>query len=275
MINISEEFYASIIVLVQITNRVTFLLSAFTVLLVMSLTLLFAAVWHRAGNAPPTSTGTNDSWPTGNNKHSENQPRENIYQTEGATCTIHITTTQGSFPVSLQNNLGQAQYPKCTWKGTEFKVQDRWNSALSLFPQGCCATHPRIGNASFGVLKGWQQPHCQVMSQVQQLIVIILNGHVTKGLLGVCNDDVGRQQASQNPVGKENSGFQSVLKLIPHPNTLLLSCLTELLLCAPYRHYTKWPGFPPAVVNTCRSHAAVSHCSKTWFCKIYLTQEFL
>lgn len=44
MINISEEFYAIIIVLVQITNRVTFLLSAFTVLLVMSVTVLFAAV---------------------------------------------------------------------------------------------------------------------------------------------------------------------------------------------------------------------------------------
>lgn len=77
------------------------------------------------------------------------------------------------------------------------------------------------------------------MSQVQQLIVIILNGHVTKGLLGVCDYDVGRQQASQNPVGNENSGFQSVLNPILHLNTSLVSCLTELLLCAPYRHYTK------------------------------------
>lgn len=45
------------------------------------------------------------------------------------------------------------------------------------------------------------------MSQVQQLIVIILDAHVTKGLLGVCNDDVGRQQAPQNPVGKGKFRF--------------------------------------------------------------------
>lgn len=74
-------------------------------------------------------------------------------------------------------------------------------------PRAAVSTHPRIGNASFGVLKGREQPHCQVMSQMQQLIVIVLNGHVTKGLPGVCDYDVGRQQASQNPVGKGKFRF--------------------------------------------------------------------
>lgn len=99
-------------------------------------------------------------------------------------------------------------------------------------------THPRVGNASLGVLKGWEQPHCQVMGQVQQLIVIILNGHVPKGLLAVCDDDVGRQQASQNPVGKGKFRFSVCSEPHSDLNTSLVSCLTELLLCAPYRHYT-------------------------------------
>lgn len=37
---------------------------------------------------------------------------------------------------------------------------------------------------------------------MQQFIVVILNGHITKRLFGICNYYVGRKQASQNPTGK-------------------------------------------------------------------------
>lgn len=116
------------------------------------------------------------------------------HQTLGQFTLCHFRTTQSRLNTTSAHK--RAQNSSC-----------RTGEHCSVFAQGCSVTHPRIGNASFGVLKGWQQPHCQVMSQVQQLIVIILDAHVTKGLLGVCNDDVGRQQAPQNPVGKGKFRF--------------------------------------------------------------------
>lgn len=61
------------------------------------------------------------------------------------------------------------------------------------------STYPRIGDPCLGVFKGRQEPHGQVMSHMQQFVIIILNCHVTKGLLGVSYYSVGRKEASQDP----------------------------------------------------------------------------
>lgn len=66
------------------------------------------------------------------------------------------------------------------------------------------STYPRVGDACLGVFKGREEPHGQVMGHMQQLIVIILNGHVTKGLLGVSYYSVGREKASQDPNKRKN-----------------------------------------------------------------------
>lgn len=66
------------------------------------------------------------------------------------------------------------------------------------------STYPRVGDASLGVFKGREEPHGQVMSHVQQLVVIILNRHVAKGLLGVGYYSVGRKKAPQDPNDRKN-----------------------------------------------------------------------
>lgn len=67
-----------------------------------------------------------------------------------------------------------------------------------------CA-YPRVGDACLGVLKGREEPHGQVVSHVQQLIVIVLNGHVPKRLLGVRYYSVGRKETSQDPGDRKNT----------------------------------------------------------------------
>lgn len=119
--------------------------------------------------------------------------------------TIHFTTAQCSsctHPTSMQLSAGQQ--PQLHKLGTELQLQDRRAAAASKLPPHYTnvLTYPRIRNSSFGVLKCWEQSHCQVMSHVQQFVVIILNGHITKRLFGICNYYVGRKQASQNPIGK-------------------------------------------------------------------------
>lgn len=60
-------------------------------------------------------------------------------------------------------------------------------------------SHPGVRNARAGVLKGWQQADSQVMSQVQQLIIIIFKPNITKGMLRVSQQNVCRDKASQDP----------------------------------------------------------------------------
>ncbi len=60
-------------------------------------------------------------------------------------------------------------------------------------------THPGVRNACAGVLKGRQQAHSQVMSQVEQLIIIAFKAHLAKRMFRVCQQDVRRDKASQDP----------------------------------------------------------------------------
>ena len=60
-------------------------------------------------------------------------------------------------------------------------------------------TDPGVGNPCDCVLKGWQESGCQVVSQCEEFIVVILYGHVSKRLHGVCDDQVSRQKPTQNP----------------------------------------------------------------------------
>lgn len=67
-----------------------------------------------------------------------------------------------------------------------------------------CA-YPRVGDACLGVLEGREEPHGQVVSHVEQFIVIVLNGHVPKRLLGVRYYSVGRKETSQDPGDRKNT----------------------------------------------------------------------
>lgn len=65
--------------------------------------------------------------------------------------------------------------------------------------------YPRIGDARLGVLEGRQESHGQVVSHVQQFVVIVLDGHVTKGLLGVRDYSMGRKQAPEDPDDRKDT----------------------------------------------------------------------
>lgn len=79
------------------------------------------------------------------------------------------------------------------------------------------STYPRIGDPCLGVFKGREEPHSQVMSHVQQFIIIILNCHVAKGLLGVSDYSVGRKEASQDPNDRKNKN--NVIMLVVNEHT--------------------------------------------------------
>lgn len=143
-------------------------------------------------------------------------PQAAVYTEQGNSLNKTFTRQEEqllyhSFHHSLLQFLHMPHYSatQCRLKaqlhelGTELQLQDRRAAASKLPPLFVdVLTYPRIRNPSFGVLKCWQQSHCEVVSHVQQFVVIILNGHVTKRLFGICNYYVGRKQAAQNPIGK-------------------------------------------------------------------------
>lgn len=72
-------------------------------------------------------------------------------------------------------------------------------------------TYPRVGDPSLGVFEGREEPHGQVVSHVQQLVVVALNRHVAKGLPGVGYYSVGREKAPQDPTDRENRRIKTML----------------------------------------------------------------
>lgn len=77
---------------------------------------------------------------------------------------------------------------------------------------GAAEAYPGVGDARLGVLEGREQPHGQVVRHVQQLVVVVLDCHVTKGLPGVRYYSVGGEEAPQDPRdrGTERHGGASV-----------------------------------------------------------------
>lgn len=74
--------------------------------------------------------------------------------------------------------------------------------STEIFIQGGAGSqpaYPGIGNPRLGVFEGRQEPHGQVVGHVQQLVVVVLDGHVAEGLLGVRDYPVGGQEAAQDP----------------------------------------------------------------------------
>ena len=71
------------------------------------------------------------------------------------------------------------------------------SSPASIFTQITNAsshTHPRKWNASGGVIKSRQQSSSQIMSQGEELTIIVGGSHLPEGLQRVCDDEMGRQQ---------------------------------------------------------------------------------
>ena len=79
------------------------------------------------------------------------------------------------------------------------------------------STYPRVGDPSLGVFKGREEPYGQVVSHVQQLVVIILNRHVAKGLLGVGYYSVGREKAPQDPKDRKNKRIIKIMLAVQNP----------------------------------------------------------
>lgn len=164
-------------------------------------------LWKAQGRAHPSRT----AW-----KQMTIDPQAAVYTEQGNSLNKTFTRQEEqllyhSFHHSLLQFLHTPHFSatQCRLKaqlhemGTELQLQDRRAAASELPPLFVdVLTYPRIRNPSFGVLKCWQQSHCKVVSHVQQFVVIILNGHVTKRLFGICNYYVGRKQAAQNPIGK-------------------------------------------------------------------------
>ena len=73
------------------------------------------------------------------------------------------------------------------------------------------STYPRVGDPSLGVFKGWEEPYGQVVGHVQQLVVVIFNRHVAKGLLGVGYYYVGREKAPQDPKDSKNKRIIKIM----------------------------------------------------------------
>lgn len=78
------------------------------------------------------------------------------------------------------------------------------------------SAYPRVGNACPGVFKGGEEPHGQVVSHVQQLVIVVLNRHVAEGLLGVGYYSVGREEAPQDPNDRKNTGKIKSRRLETH-----------------------------------------------------------
>lgn len=132
------------------------------------------------------------------------QPKENGYCTPGATYTSPVSPQLCTVPPHTPLQCNRLSTPGAHRNvDAEFELYGRRVTAFKVFlHRADVLTYPRIRNSSFGVLKGWKESHCQVVSHVQQFVIVILNGHITKGLFGICNYYVGRKQASQNPIGK-------------------------------------------------------------------------
>ena len=72
-------------------------------------------------------------------------------------------------------------------------------SNVSLLCGHISLTHPRVRNACAGVLKGRQQADSQVMSQVEQLVIVALKAHLAKRMFWIRKQNVRGDEASQDP----------------------------------------------------------------------------